>query len=81
MERFRFFGQPIADLLGSFVPSKIRSHTVLSQGGSYSASQCIRLLPPFKEIEHHRGRQNRAQWIGDTLPSDVGRGAVHRLKE
>ena len=32
-------------------------------------------------IEHHGRRPDGGDGVGDPLPGDVGRGAVHRLKE
>jgi len=32
-------------------------------------------------IEHHRRRQHLGRRVGDPLPRDVGRRAVHRLED
>jgi hypothetical protein len=32
-------------------------------------------------VEHHRGGEDERARVGDVLPGDVGRGAVHRLED
>src|SRR5467141_1064130 len=54
---------------------------VLHDGCLEGAAQLLARLELADVIEHHRRGEQLRRWIGDPLPRDVRRRAVHRLED
>jgi len=60
---------------------QIGSGEFVVKSGLHGLLQERSFLAPAKKIEHHASGEDGAEGIRNSLPGDVGRGAVDRLEE
>src|SRR5438477_5817704 len=76
-----FGGKPIAHLYRSLIPAKVRRYVVVAQSRPHRGTKHRSLRHPAEEFQHHRRSEDRTQWIGDSLSSNVWGRAVYRFEQ
>src|SRR5215831_18963252 len=71
----------VGDLGGVVGTVQVGGGDVVEEGGFYCSFECGGFLAQSKEIEEHAGGQDRAERVGNSLPGDIGSGAVDRFEE
>jgi len=51
------------------------------QGAFYRGADARGVGGGAQPVEHHRGAENRADWVGDPFAGDVRRAAMDRIKK
>lgn len=73
--------EPVGDFVGLPGAVEIGSGDLIVKRGFDRLLQQVRLVVPAQKIQHHSGSENRAERVSNSLPSDVGGGAVYGLKK
>lgn len=73
--------EPVGDFASLLGTVKVGCSDAVVEGGADALLQQVPLVIPAKELQHHAGRENGTEGVGDSLPGDVRSRAVDGLEE